>query len=82
MFKETEISLAKDLSGRISMRNRMKCVIVSINRGELLSSITLQYQKFIIHSAITTRGVDSLELEVGDDVEALVKANEISLASI
>ena len=82
VFKETEISLAKDLSGRISMRNRMKCVVVSINRGELLSSITLQYQKFIIHSAITTRGVDSLELEVGDNVEALVKANEISLASI
>lgn len=81
VFKETEVSLAKELSGRISMRNRMKCEVVHIKRGELLSSITLRYQKFTIQSAITTRGVDALQLSVGDEVEALVKANEISLAN-
>lgn len=79
VFKETEVSLAKNLSGIISMRNRMKCTVQHIERGELLSKITLQFQKYTITSAITTRSVDSLDLKVGDEVEAMVKANEVSL---
>lgn len=79
VFKETEVSLAKNLSGMISMRNRMKCTILHIERGELLSKVSLQFQKYVITSAITTRSVNSLDLKVGDEVEALVKANEVSL---
>jgi len=79
IFKETEVSLAKGLSGKISMRNRMMCNVIRIDRGELLSKITLQFQKYIIASAITTRSVDSLQINVGDEIEALVKANEVTL---
>ena len=79
IFKETEVSLAKNLSGMISMRNRMKCTILHIECGELLSKVSLQFQKYVITSAITTRSVDSLDLKIGDEVEALVKANEVSL---
>jgi len=79
IFKETEVSLAKNLSGMISMRNRMKCIVLHIERGELLSKVSLQFQKYVITSAITTRSVNSLDLKIGDEVEALVKANEVSL---
>ena len=79
VFKETEVSLAKNLSGIISMRNRMKCTVKHVERGGLLSKISLQFLEYPITSAITTRSVDSLDLKVGDDVEALVKANEVSL---
>jgi len=79
VFKETEVSLAKNLSGMISMRNRMKCTIQQIERGVLLSKISLKFKGYIVTSAITTRSVDSLDLKVGDEVEALVKANEVSL---
>ena len=79
VFKETEVALAKNLSGIISMRNRMKCSVQHIERGELLSKISLQFQKYQVISAITTRSVNALDLHVGDEVEALVKANEISL---
>ena len=79
VFKETEVSLAKNLSGQISMRNRMKCIVQQIERGELLSKISLKFQEYIVTSAITTRAVDSLQLAIGDEVEALVKANEVSL---
>jgi molybdate transport system regulatory protein len=79
VFKETEVSLAKNLSGMISMRNRMKCIVLHIERGELLSKVSLQFQKYTITSAITTRSVNSLELKIDDEVEALVKANEVSL---
>ncbi|MFA5327587.1 MAG: TOBE domain-containing protein [Prolixibacteraceae bacterium] len=79
VFKETEVSLAKNLSGMISMRNRMKCTVLQIERGGLLSKVILKFQEYSIVSAITTRSVDSLKLAVGDEVEALVKANEVSL---
>ena len=39
----------------------------------------MQFQQHRITSAITTRAVDSLQIVVGDTVEALVKANEVSL---
>ncbi|HRX12947.1 MAG TPA: TOBE domain-containing protein [Draconibacterium sp.] len=78
IFKETEVSLAKNLSGLISTRNRMKCEITQIELGELLSKIDLKFQRFQISSAITTRSVNLLNLKIGDQVEALVKANEIS----
>jgi molybdate transport system regulatory protein len=79
VFKETEVAIAKNLSGMISMRNRMKCTVQYIERGELLSKISMQFQKYQITSAITTRSVNALDLIVGDEVEALVKANEVSL---
>ena len=79
VFKETEVSLAKNLEGQISTRNRMNCTVLKINRGELLSMITLQFNGFTIASAITTRAVNSLQLKVGDEIDALVKANEVSL---
>ena len=79
IFKETEVALAKNLSGIISMRNRMKCTVQQIELGELLSKISLQFQNNQIISAITTRSAIALDLKIGDEVEALVKANEISL---
>jgi len=79
VFKETEVSLAKNLTGIISLRNRMKCKIINVERGGLLSKIALKFQNYTISSAITTRAVDALHLTVGEEVEALIKSNEISL---
>lgn len=79
VFKETEVSLAKNLSGLISMRNRMNCKVLQVERGGLLSKISLQFQEYVVTSAITTRSIDSLQLNVGDEVDALVKSNEVSL---
>ena len=81
-FKETEVSLAKGLLGKISLRNRMKCRVVSLKRGELLSTITMAFGNFSVTSAITTRAVDSLQIAIGDEVEALVKSNEIALMRV
>ena len=79
VFKETEVSLAKNLSGIISTRNRMKCTVQRIDRGTLLSKVSLNFQKYTVASAVTTRAIDALQLKIGDEVEALVKANEVSL---
>lgn len=79
LFKETEVSLAKNLSGLISLRNRFPVTICSIERGDILSAVRLDYAGRALTSVITTRGVDRLQLAVGDVAEALIKANEIAL---
>jgi len=79
VFKETEVSLAKGLTGNISLRNRMMCFVQNIERGELLSKITLTFKQYTIASAITTRALDSLQISIGDEIEALIKSNEVSL---
>jgi len=79
LFKETEVSLAKNLSGLISLRNRFRVTITGIERGDILSVVRLDFAGKGLMSVITTRSLDRLELVVNDTVEALVKANEIAL---
>jgi molybdate transport system regulatory protein len=80
IFKETEVSLAKNLSGMISLRNRLAGTITQIEKGDLLSKITLDFNGSSITSVITTRSAEALHLAPGDNIEALIKANEITLA--
>lgn len=79
LFKETEVSLAKNLSGLISMRNRIPVTVTAIERGRLLTKVTLDFSGHAIESVITTRSSHALALAVGDSVEGLVKANEMTL---
>jgi molybdate transport system regulatory protein len=79
LFKETEVSLAKNLSGLLSMRNRFPAQIAAIERGQLLTKVTLDVRGHTIESIITTRSSHSLALAVGDAVEGLVKSNEMTL---
>jgi molybdopterin-binding protein len=82
LFKETEVSLARDLSGLISLRNRMAGTVQAIRRGKLLSEVRLDYKGMSVVSIITTRSVDRLQLAEGAAVEGLVKANEVTLREI
>lgn len=79
LFKEPEVSLAKNLSGLLSLRNRLRARVQGIRGGEILSEVKLDYQGQTLTSIITTRAVERLALREGDEVEALIKANEVSL---
>ena len=82
LFKETEVSIAKSLSGLISLQNKFNCVVVGVKKGRLLSSISLDYKGLAISSVITSAAADQLDLREGDKVTALIKTNEIILAPI
>jgi molybdate transport system regulatory protein len=78
-FKETEVSIGKNLSGLISLRNRFKAAIKRIEKSDILTKIFLNYKGQEIVSIISTRSAQRLELAQGDNVEWLVKTNEVSL---
>lgn len=80
LFKETEVSLAKSLAGELSLRNRIPAKVVSVRRGDILSEVVLDGGAGVsLTSIVTTRAVGRLSLAPGDEVEALIKANEVSL---
>ena len=79
LFKETEVSLGKNLSGLISLRNRFKATIKRIERSDILTKVFLSYKNKEVVSVISSRSAQKLSLAQGDQVEWLVKTNEVSL---
>ena len=79
MFKETEVIIAEDDLG-ISLQNRIPGQVTAINKGALLSQVTLRYQDHTVTSIITTNAVDQLGIIPGSKVVAMVKTNEIMLS--
>ena len=79
LFKESEVALAKNLSGQISLRNRLPGTIVAIEVGQVLTRAIIDMNGLMISSVITSRSARGLQLAIGDQVEGLVKSNEMSL---
>lgn len=78
----SHIAIGKDLKGDISLSNRFDCVIKTLDKGKLLSSLKLSINEDCLSSIITTSSVNRLNLNVGDEVQALVKASEISIKEV
>lgn len=79
LFKETEVSIAKNFAGEISLRNRIPATIKAVDKGVVLARVVLDYKGQEIISIITTRSATRLNLQPGDRVTGLVKANEVSI---
>ena len=79
LFKETEVGLAKNLTGMISLRNRFKGNIEKIEKGPILAKITLKYKSHKVESIITSRSAEQMALREKEEVEWLVKSNEMTL---
>lgn len=82
LFKETEVALAKNLSGQISLRNRFPGSVTKIEIGQVLTRVIINMNNFEISSVITSRSARGLQLALGDQVEGLVKSNEMSLLAL
>lgn len=78
----SHIAIGKDLKGDISLTNRFDCTIVELNQGKLLSSLKLKTNNDFLTSIITTNSVNRMNLRVNDEVQALVKASELSIKEV
>ena len=67
----------------INVRNQFRGKVKEIIEGPVVSEIDVETASgLIVTSVITTRSVKELKLVVGKDVIALVKATEVSLATL
>jgi molybdate transport system regulatory protein len=80
LFKETEVIIGKGDNIQISLRNRMKATITSLDKGKLLARLTMQTNAGEVISIITSNAVEQLGLALNSEVWAMVKTNEIMLA--
>ncbi|MBU0926062.1 TOBE domain-containing protein [bacterium] len=80
--KPTNISIAKNLSGEISLSNQLVAIIKSIENGQLLSSIILEANDTIFESIITSDSSKRMNLQKNEQVSILIKASDLSILEV
>lgn len=80
LFKETEVIISKTKVEDISLQNILPCTVQNIKKNRLLCQLTLTWKEYFIDSIITTAAFESMNLQQGSIVYAMIKTNEIMLA--
>jgi molybdate transport system regulatory protein len=66
---------------KISARNRLKGVVKSVEKGDIVAKVKVEVNvPTIITALISTEAVSDLEIKTGDLVEAVIKATEVMIA--
>ena len=81
-YKSAHIAIAKNFSGEVSYSNQLDCVIEKIENGELLSCVTLKIFDTFLESIITSNSSTRMNLRVGDNVTAFIKASELFILEV
>lgn len=66
----------------INVRNQFRGRIKEIVFGSVVSEVDVETAIGLVTSIISTRSVKDLNLQVGTEVLALIKATEVSIAKI
>ena len=78
--KATNIALAKDINSQLSISNQLKANVQEITHGEILCSVKLRFNEFTLESIITQNSAVAMNIQTGDEIIALIKASDISIA--
>lgn len=76
-FKETAMSIGKNLSGELSIQNRFDLIIRSLTVGKVLTKILVDFGAHHFVSVITTASAKRMQLRPGDLVQGLVKTTDM-----
>lgn len=80
LFKETEVAIGTQAIDNISLQNKIGGSITTIEKEQLVSNIHLDTTAGTIKAMISTAAVNQLQLEVGQQVFAFIKLNELMLS--
>ncbi len=80
LFKETEVIIATGDLPNISLQNRITGTIIQLEKGALLSKLTIGTTVGNVVSVITTKAVEQLKISTNTAVTAMIKTNEILLS--
>jgi molybdate transport system regulatory protein len=66
---------------KISARNRWKGKVLSVEKGQITAKVKIQMVvPGVVTAVISREAVEDLDIKVGDEVEAVVKATEVMVA--
>ena len=80
IFKETEVIIAKGIEPQTSIQNKVIGEITFIEKGELLTKLTIDTALGKIIAIITSDAMRQLQLQIGERITAMIQANEIILS--
>ena len=81
-IKPTHISIAKNFVGKLSDSNQFKTKISAIEKGKLLTKVILSAEKTHLEAIITLEACESMNLQMEDEVFAIMNASELSISQI
>jgi molybdopterin-binding protein len=80
--KPTAVAIAKQSSKDLSFSNQLPSKILSLELGELLCSLVVEFESYQIESIITTSEAQRMQLQVGMDIVTLINSSDLSIEEI
>ncbi len=80
IFKETEVIIGIGSVDGISLRNKLFGKVISVASDNLLSKLVIDTDVGKITSIITSNSVKRLKIEIGTELTAMIKTNELMLS--
>ena len=77
LFKASSVIVSKDDSIKLSATNQIKGVVSEIKDGAVNAEVIIDANGSKISAVITKESVNGMDLKVGDDVTAIIKATQI-----
>jgi len=65
---------------KISARNRLPGKVLKVEKGGLVSKITIEMDPSILTSVVTEEAVEQLDIKPGDRIYAVIKSTEVMVA--
>jgi len=79
LVKESDVVIAKNRTGMLSIENRYCGVVTEITPGEIFSEIAIDTPLGPMTAIIGRNAQDYMKLVPGDSVNVFVRANEIAI---
>ena len=80
-FKSSDVILSRLRLEASSLENELKCEVVGINQGEILSIVSLKCEQLCFEAIISDHALKGLNLAVGEQVFAYVKSTSIHVSA-
>jgi molybdate transport system regulatory protein len=79
IFKETELSVAVNWQGEISLRNRFPGTVCHLEFGQILTNVGIDFFGTHLTAIITTQSARRMGLVIGAEVVGMVKTTELAI---
>ena len=80
-FKSSDVILSRLRLEASSLENELKCEVVGIARGEILSIVSIKCEQLCFEAIISDHALKGLNLAVGEQVFAYVKSTSIHISA-
>lgn len=79
LIKSSNVLISTDTNLKISARNTLRGKIENINKGDVNSEVTIDVDGDKVVTVLTTSSLENLNLKVGLEVDAIIKASDIMI---